>query len=176
MALDCCAVQWQREPSGATRAGAARSCCRLLACLGLFTLARVACAQGDGTPGWTSWDTSLHVSREALDSRWNTVVHLPDARADYSLGSAQPMRVWGSPGSVAGFIEIAPPHFSANDPRGFVRPQFALGGTSDSLRLLLRDAGFDAAHCLAPVMKMRSGFAGGSTPATVSLSARCSLH
>ena len=73
-------------------------------------------------------------------------------------------------------IDLGPAHLAAAEPQTYARPQFALGGPSDSLRRWLRQAGIDAGTCVAPLMKMHSSFAGSSARANVSLSARCSLH
>jgi len=174
MAVFRCAIQMHPGRTGAQRGIALRRRC-LLACLGLAVLAPTTAAQLGDTPGWTAWDSGLQVSREALDTRWSSVVRLPASRPDYSLGDLRPMRAWGAGGMGTSFIDI-PQHFAGAEAPVYVRPQFALGGTSDSLRLLMRGAGFDATKCVAPLMKMKSGFAGSSTHANVSFSARCSLH
>ncbi len=128
-------------------------------------------------PGWLQLETSLTVTPEVLETRWTSLVRLPNSRPDYSLAATAPPPAWNNVPAVAHFVEL-----SANRPSGqaaqqvFLRPQFALGNSSDALRGWLRLAGIDATACTAPLMKMRSTFAGSSSRANVSLSARCSVH
>jgi len=127
-------------------------------------------------PGWLQLETGLHVSREALDTRWSSVVRRPASAPDYSLANVERVLPWSSLSKVPVILETSPSHLAASEPQTVYRPQFALGGASESLRSWLRVAGIDASHCLAPLMKMHSSFAGSSQHANVSVSARCSIH
>jgi len=149
--------------------------CRWLAGIEAACVLPVALAAPTGT-NWIWWDTGLSASAETLDSRWTSVVQRPAAQGNYALAPAGLGMAWGAPGPVTGFIDVSPAHVAASVPQATVRPQFALGSSSDALRTFLRGAGFDATHCFGPMMKMHSSFAGSSSHANVSLSARCSLH
>ncbi|SPE30535.1 exported hypothetical protein [Burkholderiales bacterium] len=127
-------------------------------------------------PDWLQLETGLRVSREALDSHWSSVVRRPASRPDYSLANTEPMLPWSSLSKVPVILETSPSHVAASEPQTVYRPQLSLGGASESLRSWLRVAGIDASHCLAPLMKLHSSFAGSSQHANVSVSARCSIH
>jgi hypothetical protein len=144
----------------------------------LAIVAGSATAAGDEPRGRSllQLDTDLSFSRESLDTHWSSVVRAPASTPDYSLAAALPPAEWNRMGQVSSLIEYTPPRMSAANPQVIVRPQFALGGSSDSLRSWLRFAGIEASHCMAPVMKMHSSFAGSTSQANVSVSARCSLH
>jgi len=131
---------------------------------------------GTTTPGWLQLETDLSVNPEVLDTRWSSVVRLPSSAPDYSLASAEPLASWSTWSRVPALIEITPNRLAAAEPQVYFRPQFALGGRSESLRSWLRVAGLDATSCMAPLMKMHSSFAGASAHANVSVSARCSFH
>ena len=134
-----------------------------------------AAAEDPTLPGWLRLETSLSVTPEILDTRWSSLVRAPSSVPDYSLASAAP-EAWSALSHVPALIDISPTHLAAGEPQTYVRPQFALGASSDSLRSWLRFAGINASACTAPLMKMHSSFAGSSSHAKVSLSARCSLH
>jgi hypothetical protein len=136
-----------------------------------------AAAAGDPTAtGWLHLETDLSVTPEILDTRWSSLVRAPSSTPDYSLASAAPAAAWSALSHAPTLIDIAPQHLAAGEPQTYVRPQFALGASSDSLRGWLRFAGINASTCTAPLMKMHSSFAGSSSHAKVSLSARCSVH
>jgi len=126
--------------------------------------------------GWLRLETRLSVTPEILDTRWSSLVRGPCSTPDYSLSTAAASANWGPTIRAPSLIEISPPRPAAAEPQVYVRPQFALGVPSDSLRGWLRFAGLNASACTAPLMKMHSSFAGGSSHAKVSLSARCSIH
>ena len=134
-------------------------------------------ALDDSRPGWLQLETSLSVTPEILETRWTSLVRLPNARPDYALAAATPPPAWANAPAIGHFVEMSPSRASARDLQPvYVRPQFVLGNSSDALRGWLRRAGIDATTCTAPLMKMHSAFAGSSTRANVSLSARCSVH
>lgn len=149
----------------------------LIVSLGGSGAGRAAAAEAAGTPSWLQLETDLTVSREMLDTRWSSLVRPPSSAPDYSLAAAQQqLSSWNALSKVPSLIEVSPAHVAASNPQLIVAPQFALGGSSDSLRSWLRFAGIDASHCMAPLMKMHSSFAGSTSHANVSVSARCSLH
>ncbi len=143
-------------------------------------IARASTGEEFAAPGWTpSWlwlDTDLNVSREALDTHWSSLVRLPSSKPDYSLASVPLRQQWHDAAGSLLHVEIAPMRSAGNSPQVFLRPQFSLVGSSQSLRHWLRAAGVDATSCTGPVMKMHSSFADSSTRANVSVSARCSFH
>jgi hypothetical protein len=139
------------------------------------SLAAAAAAQDPTLPGWLRLETNLSVTPEILDTRWSSLVRAPSSVPDYSLASAAP-EAWSTLSHVPALIDISPTHLAAGEPQTYARPQFALGASSDSLRSWLRFAGINASACTAPLMRMHSSFAGSSSHAKVSLSARCSLH
>ena len=126
-------------------------------------------------PGWLQSETDLMVTPEIVQSRWSSLVRLPNSRPSYTLSSA-PAAAWTSLAHSPVLIDLGPTRLAAAEPQVYVRPQFALGGSSESLRGWLRLAGINAASCTAPLMKMHSSFAGSSSHAKVSLSAHCSVH
>ena len=128
------------------------------------------------TPSWLQLESGLSVDRETLDTRWSSVVRIPSSPPDYSLTSELPRASWNSLNRVPTMIEVAPTHIGASDPQVYLRPQIVLGGSSESLTSLLRDAGINASGCMAPLMRMHSSFAGSTSRASVSVSARCSIH
>ena len=108
-----------------------------------------------------------------LEPRWTSVVRrapsTPDAAQDARpAGSSSPF------GHAPALFDIAPTNWSADSSRTYVRPQFALGTSSDTLRSLLQFVGVNARHCVMPLMKMHSNVAGGSSKAKASISASCS--
>ncbi len=127
---------------------------------------------------WLQVDTDLAFDPKLLDARWNSLVRTPLPAPDYSLASAVRVAPWMGTGGLPVHLETGDStHLRASEPQAYVRPQFALGGgSSESLRHWVRVAGISATSCTAPLMKMHSGFAGGSTHANVSVSARCSFH
>lgn len=137
---------------------------------------QTAAALEDSRPGWLQLETSLRVTPEVLESRWTSLVRRPGARPDYALAPASAPPPWSNVALIGRIVE-----WSASPPSGrdaqtmYVRPQFALGNSSEALRGWLRRAGIEAATCTAPLMKMHSSFAGSTTRANVSLSARCSV-
>jgi len=126
-------------------------------------------------PGWLQSETDLMVTPEIVQSRWSSLVRLPNSRPSYALSSA-PAAAWTNLAYSPVLIDMGPTRLAAAEPQVYVRPQFALGGSSESLRGWLRLAGINAAACMAPVMRMHSSFAGSSNHAKVSLSAHCSVH
>jgi len=133
-------------------------------------------------PGWVGLDTDLVVGREVIDSRWSALVRRPDSRPEYSLAGTPHTGSWSRAGFGGGLLSYSPPHVASATTAGaqaapvIARPQFALGSSSSELRSWLQFAGIDATGCMAPVMKMHSTFAGSTSHAKVSLSARCSTH
>jgi|GEM_PF-4117478 len=125
---------------------------------------------------WLLVDTDLRVNGEMINTRWSSLVRQPMSAPDYSLASVARTSYWRVGGLLPVQLDTDPGHLAAADPLGYVRPQFALGGPSDSLRSWLRVAGISATGCTAPLMKMHSTFAGGNSHANVSVSARCSFH
>lgn len=145
-------------------------------CCGLAIYAARAQAQSvPDLPSWVQLDAALPVNRDTLDSRWNSVVHTPDALPDYALATPQGHAAWAIAGRAAGFVDLSPT-LGSSQGQAYIRPQFALGGESNTLRSWMRLAGIDAAACIAPLMRMHSGVAGGNTRANVSVSARCTIH
>ncbi len=126
--------------------------------------------------GWPGIETRLKVTAEMLDTHWTSLVRAPDSAPDYSLAAPAAGARWSPLRRSSDLIEFAPVRPGNGDAQAYVRPQFALGLPSDSLRGWLRNAGVDASACTAPLMKMHSAFAGSSAHAKVSLSARCSIH
>lgn len=153
---------------------------RLLAASCLFAwLAAAVPAHAGGAqsqPSWVQLDSDLSVSRETFDNGGDSVVRRPFQAPDYSLATAPSRREWSLLPAHGSWVEVAPMRASNNSAAAYVRPQFTLGTSSDSLRGLLRGAGINASSCMAPMMKMHSSFAGSSSQANVSVSARCSLH
>lgn len=145
-------------------------------CLGGTSAVLAHASEIHPMPSWPQLETRLSVSREALDTRWSAVARPPSSAPDYSVGSARPWAAWGGIGNVPALIEISPEHVGATDLRAFIRPQLALGGSSDSLRSWLQFVGINAGHCMAPLMKMHSSFADSTSHANVSVSARCSIR
>jgi len=145
-------------------------------CLGCTSVVLAHASETHPMLSWLQLETGLSVSRETLDTRWSSVARAPSLAPDYSVGSARPWAAWGGIGNVPALIEISPAHLAAMDPRAFVRPQLALGGSSDSLRSWLQFVGINAGHCMAPLMKMHSSFADSTSHASISVSARCSIH
>jgi len=145
----------------------------------VLAAAGVARAGPDPDPtrsGWLRLETSLSVTAEMLDTRWSSLVRTPSSPPDYSLASPGASVSWSPLSHTPNLIDISPARLAASEPQVYVRPQFALGISSDSLRGWLRSAGLNASTCTAPLMKMHSSFAGSNAHAKVSLSARCSLH
>src|ERR1700687_497825 len=95
---------------------------RVVVALCLALAGAAAAAQSPGAPDLLRFDTDLNVSREALDTRWSSVVRLPASTPDYSLASVRPLAEWDRLGRVPSLIEISPPHVSASDPQVIVRP------------------------------------------------------
>lgn len=152
----------------------APSCALALALL----LAAPCRAQGPAAPllpGWPGIETRLNVTAEMLDTRWSSLVRTPSSAPDYSLASQSPATTWSPFRHAPDLIDLTPPVPAAGQSQVYVRPQFALGVSSESLRGLLRFAGVDATACTAPLMRMHSSFAGSTSHAKVSLSARCSI-
>ncbi len=127
-------------------------------------------------PGWLQLETGLTVTPEVLQARWTALVRVPAARADYSLAAPAAAPAWGNSIGATRFFELGSVRAGGTDQPAYVRPHFALGESSEALRGWLRLAGIDATACTAPLMKMHSAFAGSTSRANVSLSARCSLH
>lgn len=127
-------------------------------------------------PGWARMETRLSLTPEMLESRWTSLVRAPNSAPDYSLATAVANATWDPIRHAPNLIDITPTRLAAGEPQVYVRPQFALGMSSDSLRSWLQFAGVNASTCTAPLMKMHSSFAGSSSHAKVSLSARCSIH
>ena len=126
---------------------------------------------------WVQLETDLSVDREAIDTRWSSVVRTPASAPDYSLASGASSLGWSNVNKVPSFIEVYPTRLSASGPQISLRPQLVLGGgSSESLRSWLRVAGFNVTSCIAPVMRMHSSFADSNTHANVSVSARCNFH
>jgi hypothetical protein len=148
----------------------------------LFTLLAPLAAAGatpsaDPTaPGWVRLETNLNVTAEILDTHWSSLVRAPSSLPDYSLASATQAAAWAEVSRAPTLIDMGTTRLAAGEAQTYVRPQFALGASSDSLRGWLRFAGINASTCTAPLMKMHSSFADSSSHARVSLSARCSLH
>jgi hypothetical protein len=62
-------------------------------------------------------------------------------------------------------------------PGRYQRPRYALGFRSDALRGWLKEAGFEAHTCIAPVLRLRTKLSGeGELSGAVWLYARCSFR
>jgi hypothetical protein len=127
-------------------------------------------------PGWLHLDTGLSYGRETLESYWVTLVRRPGSASPYQLGAARhSISVhWERGNSLQ--LETPGPTVWTRDmaPR---RPQLALAENSEALKAWLRSSGLLAARrCQAPVMKMRSTMADGTTRADVALLARCTFY
>jgi hypothetical protein len=126
-------------------------------------------------PIWLHMDTALSVPRESLLAAPASVVRSWGASSGYSLALGGPNR-WGRADPPPGFVDLPESHLLGVDPEHPMRPQFTLGGTSESLRTLMRDVGLNASKCMAPLMRMHSTVADGGPRTNVSLSAKCSFH
>jgi hypothetical protein len=125
---------------------------------------------------WLHLDTDLNVPSRSLDTPWHAIVQPPDRPIDYTLSSAEAPETWGHLGGTPGILELDPEHLLHTDPQRDYRPQLALGGSSESLRSWLREAGINASSCLAPLMRMHSTISGTGPRTNVSISARCNFH
>jgi len=127
-------------------------------------------------PGWLEFDTTLSVTRAALDAGPDSLVHRPGDANAYALVGAHPRVTlnWSRSGSMQ--VEL-PGRSAFTQDNAYRRPQFALVENSDTLKQWLRGTGLvDIRRCQAPVMRMKSTFADSSSRADVSVSARCSFN
>lgn len=106
--------------------------------------------------GWARMETRLRLTDEMLDTRWSSLVRAPNSAPDYSLATIAASAGWDPMRHAPNLIDISPVRLAAGEPQVYVRPQFALGVSSESLRGWLRFAGVNASACTAPLMKMHS--------------------
>jgi len=170
--------RWPWQRSELRRFGRGAWPLALFLCLGTGPQCCDAAADRVGPmPSWVQLDTELSVDQEVINTRWSSVVRSPGSAPDYSLASETPTFSWSGLYKAQNYIEVYPSRLSASDPQISLRPQLVLGGgSSESLRSWLRVAGFNVTNCIAPVMRMHSGFADSNTHANVSVSARCNFH
>jgi hypothetical protein len=127
-------------------------------------------------PSWLEMDSGLPAKRDVLESRWNSVVRHPFPAQDPSTLGARPSASLGRMGNIPGLIDLTATGLAADSSRAYVRPHFTLGASSDTLRSFLQAVGIHARHCVIPLMKMHSTFAGGSSRTKASISASCSTE
>lgn len=166
-----------RQRPGFSRFWCGKGPLALLFCLGTGASFGDEALPIGSAAGWPQLETGLAVDREILEANSPSVLRLPYSAPDYALASDAAPASWNSLSKFPSVIEFSPTRHSASDPQVFLRPQFVLGGgSSESLRSLLRIAGFNVTNCIAPLMKMHSTVADSNTHANVSVSARCSFH
>jgi hypothetical protein len=124
-------------------------------------------------PSWLEMDSGLSARRDMLESRWSSVVRLPSWALDTSpVGrSSSPVIALDH---LSALIDVTPPTLAADNPAAYVRSQFALATSSDTLRSVLRFVGINARHCVVPFMRMHSTLPGGDARARASILAKCS--
>jgi hypothetical protein len=129
----------------------------------------------EGPSGWLRFDTGLPVDPASLDSRWLALVQRPGAgSSELALRPRHSLSLRWERGSSL-LIETPGVPVGSRD-MALRRPQIALAEDSETLRHWLRQSGLmDARRCQAPIMKMRSTFADGSSRADISLVARCTF-